>query len=106
MSLIQIQWTSASIEEARKIVADLLMKKWIACAQLLPQLESHFIWKGELTTASEVLVILKTRQERFTEIKSYIESNCSYEVPEILQIRCDDCNKAYLDWVFETTKLV
>jgi periplasmic divalent cation tolerance protein len=101
---IQIHWTSASLEEARKIIAGLLEKKWVACAQIVPQIESHFIWKGELTTAQEVLVILKTRLERFEEVKTFIQENCSYEVPEILQIRCDEGNKAYLEWVFNSTQ--
>jgi periplasmic divalent cation tolerance protein len=98
-----IQWTSSSQEEARTVIKGLLENKFIACAQMLPSIESHFIWKKELNVATEVLVLLKTREEKFTQVKEFIQKNCSYEVPEILLIRCDAGNKEYLDWVSEST---
>jgi periplasmic divalent cation tolerance protein len=98
---IQIQWTSPSIEEARKICNGLVQEQIVACANIIPNVESIYLWKGEIETAVEVKVYLKTMDEKFSEVKSYILKNCSYEIPEIVKITLEDGAFEYLKWIEE-----
>ncbi len=96
---VYINWTCRDLEEARKIARALLEKKLIACANIIPQMESLYSWKGKIETDHEVKVIFKTRDTHFSAIKDYIEKNGSYEVPEISKIYLDEINDSYLQWL-------
>jgi len=55
--------TCASQEEAEKIVKKVLQARLIACANIVPGVQSFFWWKQKVTEAGEVMVIMKTRKE-------------------------------------------
>jgi periplasmic divalent cation tolerance protein len=96
---IQIEWMAASQEEARHIVKILLEKKLIACANLMANIESHYVWKGVLEQASEVKVILKSHQQHFAAVEKIIADQGSYEVPAITAYVIEKGNKSYLEWL-------
>lgn len=98
---IYINWTCAHLDEARKIARALLEKKLIACANIIPQIESLYVWKGKVETGQEVKVIFKTRDVHFSAIKEYIEKNGSYQVPEVSKMYLDEINASYLQWLAE-----
>ena len=97
--LILIIWTAKDLLEARTIAADLLEKKLIACASMIPVVESVYVWKGKLESAQECKVFLKTLSTHFGRVCEEIRKSCSYEVPEILQIAITDQSPDYLAWV-------
>lgn len=103
---IEIYWTSGSIDEARKISRFLVQERLVACAQIVPWIESIFMWNNQLDTAQESKIVLKTHIDRFEQIKEVILSNCKYQVPEITFIRLEGGNEAYLQWLEETTSKV
>jgi periplasmic divalent cation tolerance protein len=96
---IQIQWTAGSIDEARKVSRYLVQEGLVACAQMIPWIESVYMWNGQLETEQESKVILKTRKENYDRIRTIIEQNCKYEVPEITYTYIDGGNQTYLDWL-------
>ena len=102
--MIYIFWTSANREEATKIIEELLEKRLIACASILPEVESIFRWKGKVEKAIETKSILKTRREHFEKIRSLILEKGSYEVPEIAEIEAKRVNPSYFDWLNLETK--
>jgi periplasmic divalent cation tolerance protein len=67
---ILIMVTCSSQEEARKISERLLTKRLVACANILPKIESRFWWKGKLDNASELLVTMKTEKLNFKKIEA------------------------------------
>lgn len=99
--MIQIQWTCPNVEEAKKIIYLLLEKKLIACANIIPHITSIYAWKGAIETAQEVKVLLKTLDQHFLAIRTLIQENCSYDVPEISKIIIDEANPPYLEWLKE-----
>lgn len=101
--LIEIHWTSGSLDEARKISRYLVQERLVACAQITPWIESIFMWNNQLETTQESKIILKTRLDLYEKIKEVIQQNCSYELPEITYVNIDGGNKEYLDWVAEST---
>lgn len=100
---IEVHWTSGSLDEARQISRLLVQEKIVACAQIIPWIESIFIWNNALETAQESKIVLKTRLENYEKIKAMIEQHCKYEVPEITWYRIDGGNQAYMDWLKEST---
>lgn len=97
--MIIVFWTSATLEEARNISRELVEKKLVACANLIPSIESIYEWQGKVETTEEVKVLLKTAEKNFQQIQTFIQEKCSYDVPEITYVKVDGGNEAYLSWV-------
>lgn len=54
---IQIEWMSASLEEARVISQKLIQKQLVACANIIENIVSYYMWQGDLESSQEVKVI-------------------------------------------------
>lgn len=104
MEYIQIYWTCGSLDEARTISRQLVQAKLVACANIIPWIESVFMWNNELDTSQETKVIFKTREGCFEEVKNFILKNARYEVPEILKVPILGGNPEYLEWVSDSTQ--
>ena len=94
-----ILWTCKDMDEARQIVKTLLEERLIACASILPSVESHFRWDGKIDLAKECKIFLKTDARHFAAVQSKILDLCSYDVPEILLVSIEDGNPDYLAWI-------
>ncbi|HSX04647.1 MAG TPA: divalent-cation tolerance protein CutA, partial [Rhabdochlamydiaceae bacterium] len=84
-----------NLEEARKVARHLIEKKLVACANIIPHIESLYLWNDKIETDQEVKVIFKTKDSHFDRVRDYIEKNGSYEVPEVSKITLDEINPAY-----------
>lgn len=100
---IEINWTSGSIEEARKVSRFLVQERYVACAQIVPWIESIYMWNNQLETAQETKITLKARLQNFEAIKNIIKENCKYQVPEITYHSIEGGNIEYLEWIREST---
>ncbi|WP_068470157.1 divalent-cation tolerance protein CutA [Candidatus Protochlamydia phocaeensis] len=100
---IEIHWTSGTLDEARRISRYLAQERYVACAQIIPWIESVYMWNNKLETAQESKVVLKTRAENYNKIREIIEQNCKYEVPEITWFKIEGGNKSYMEWLQEST---
>lgn len=100
---IEIHWTCGNLDEARKICRYLVQERLVACAQIIPWVESIFMWNNQQDTVQESKIIFKTRLELYDKIRRVIEENCSYEVPEITFIHIQGGNEPYLNWLKENT---
>ncbi len=100
---IEIHWTSGSLDEARRVSRYLVQERYVACAQIIPWIESIFQWDNQLETSQESKIVLKTVAENYHKIREIIEQNCQYEVPEITWFTIAGGNKSYMDWLQETT---
>ena len=103
--MIEIHWTSGSIDEARKVSRYLVGKKLVAQAQIIPWIESISLWDEQVQTAQESKVIFKTTHECLDEIKQEIEKNCKYQVPEITCFQVDNVNQEYSKWLQNSMKI-
>lgn len=70
-----------------------------ACVNVLPQIRSFYHWKGQLETAEEHQLIIKTTRARFEDLRALLETAHSYELPEVLAIPVIDGSPNYLAWV-------
>jgi periplasmic divalent cation tolerance protein len=90
--------TCGNVEEARTIATSLLDNHLAAGAQLLP-IDSIYRWQGEVVEDAEVVILAKTRRDRFDAVRATVEETHSYEVPPIVMIEMVAANQPYLDWI-------
>jgi periplasmic divalent cation tolerance protein len=91
--------TCKDVAEAEEISSNLLERKLIACANIGPEITSIYEWQGKLEKSQEVRLILKTTEEKFTQIEEEIKKIHSYETPCIVQFNVTGGNKEFLDWI-------
>ncbi len=91
--------TAGSREEAEQIARALVEERLAACVNLLPGVTSVYRWRGEMETAEEVLLLIKTTAERLEELEAAVRRLHSYEVPELVVLRPEAMGKAYLEWL-------
>ncbi len=104
MDFLIVEWVADNIGEARRISSELLHQQLVACINIIPGIESHFIWEGKVRKEEEILVLMKTKHALFSEIKNAIEEHSSYEVPAILSFSIENGNDKYLSWLGENLK--
>jgi len=85
-------------DSAKKAAKMLVEQQLAACVQLFP-IESIYLWKDRITEDDEVVLLIKSKTERFEEITTFIKKIHSYEIPEIIQIPITDGLPQYLDWI-------
>jgi periplasmic divalent cation tolerance protein len=90
--------------EAEKISLKLLEEKLIACANIMGGVVSCFAWQGKIDKAEECLVLMKTRQDLFSEVTKRVKALHSYEVPEVLALPVVNGSKDYLNWMSNNLK--
>ena len=91
--------TAPDIKVARRLSRAALQARLIACANLLPGLESHYWWQGKLETSAEVLMILKTRRTKLAALEKLILAKHPYDTPEFLVMPLKAGNARYLRWL-------
>ena len=96
--------TTASPDEANRIASALVDEKLIACANVVPAVHSHFIWKGKRTEETESLLIAKTRRKLFDAVAKRVRELHSYDVPEIIALPIVAGSADYLKWLDESTR--
>lgn len=101
MSYIIVQTTCSSNEEAKHIASVLLEEKLAACIQI-SEVNSYYIWHGEVCEDTEKLLSIKTKKSNFKKIKSKIKENHSYDLPEIIEIPITNGSNKYLNWIGES----
>jgi periplasmic divalent cation tolerance protein len=93
--------TAGSQEEAKKIAHALVERRLAACVNVVGPIESVYRWKGEVESAAEFLLIVKTTAEAFERVREAIGELHSYELPECIAIKVESGSSEYLDWISE-----
>ncbi|HEX3889242.1 MAG TPA: divalent-cation tolerance protein CutA [Verrucomicrobiae bacterium] len=91
--------TAPDLKTARALAKAALQARLIACANLVPKIESHYWWQEKIESGAEVLLILKTRKSKLTALEKLILTRHSYDTPEFLVLPLSAGNKKYLDWL-------
>ena len=95
--------TLGSADAAKSLVRGLVEDRLIACGTVLPGGQSIYRWRGAVTEESEVVVLLKTRVERWDALRAAVAQRHPYEVPELLAFPADQGLESYLNWLAAET---
>jgi periplasmic divalent cation tolerance protein len=91
--------TTSPRAEAKRIAHALVEERLAACVNLISDVHSVYRWKETVETADEVLLLIKTRQEKVDAVRARVHDLHSYDLPEFLVLDVADGSDAYLDWI-------
>jgi periplasmic divalent cation tolerance protein len=91
--------TTATPDEAAHLGRTLVEEKLVACATLIPAVQSIYRWKDEIESSTETLLILKTGPEQLAALEARLHELHSYDTPEFLVLKVDAASQPYLDWL-------
>src|SRR5437667_11395806 len=91
--------TSPDLRVARVLAKAALTERLVACANLVPKIESHYWWQDKIESSAEVLIIFKTTKAKLKALEKLIVAKHPYDTPEFVVLPITAGNKRYLDWV-------
>ncbi|MBI4350289.1 MAG: divalent-cation tolerance protein CutA [Elusimicrobia bacterium] len=95
--------TAGDEKTAGEIASGLLRERLAACVSTVPGVESSYWWKDKIETASETLLIIKTRRILREDIIQFVKRHHPYAVPETVFAEIDGGSRLYLDWIGANT---
>src|SRR5580698_7376994 len=91
--------TAPDQKTARQLARFALRARLVACANLIPKLESHYWWRGKIETSAEVLLLMKTSRTRLAALEKLIIARHPYDTPEFVVMPINTGNARYLKWL-------
>lgn len=91
--------TCPDAETAERMAQALVSEGHVACVNILPIAKSIYRWKGQVESAAEQLLIIKSLTQAFSAIRSRILELHPYELPEIIAVPVTDGHPDYLAWI-------
>ncbi|MGA2801208.1 MAG: divalent-cation tolerance protein CutA [Verrucomicrobiota bacterium] len=91
--------TAPNLKTARALAKAALKARLIACANLVPKIESHYRWHGKIESGAEVLLILKTQKSKLAALEKLTLARHPYDTPEFIVLQLSAGNQRYLDWL-------
>ena len=96
--------TAPNRKVARQLARAALQARLVACANLVPGLESHYWWKGKIESSAEVLIIFKTVKRHLVKLEQLILDKHPYDTAEFVVLPLTGGSKRYLDWLAAAVK--
>ncbi|HXG46342.1 MAG TPA: divalent-cation tolerance protein CutA [Methylomirabilota bacterium] len=97
--------TAPNRRVARRLATLALKSRLVACANLLPGVESHYWWQDRLETGREVLIVFKTTATAARRLERVILEAHPYETPEFIVVPINAGSPRYLDWITANTRV-
>jgi len=91
--------TAPDLKTARALAKAALKARLIACANLVPKIESHYRWQGKIESGAEVLLMLKTPKTRLAALEQLILARHPYDTPEFIVLPLRAGSEKYLAWL-------
>ena len=88
-----------SAKDASRLARTLVEERLAACVTLLPGAVSIYRWKGQVETADEVVLLIKTADEHLAALEKRLKELHSYETPEFLVVKVEGGSEEYLAWL-------
>ena len=101
--LVLVLTTMPDDRRAEELARTLIDERLAACVNVSGAMVSTYHWKGQVETAAERQVVIKTVRERLPELEARVRALNPNELPEwvILDAAASD---AYAGWVNDATR--
>lgn len=91
--------TCPDVDTATRIANQLVTERLAACVNVIPGLQSIYIWNSVLENNSECLLLIKTRRDAYTALEQRIFELHPYELPEVIAVSVEAGLAGYLSWI-------
>ena len=103
-TFIQVTTTTATESDARRIADVLIDAHAAACVQIGGPITSVYRWQGKIETSPEWRCTIKTRASLFEKVRTLIQQNHPYDVPQIVALPILETSESYGKWLEEETE--
>ena len=104
MTHYRVVLVTAPVQEAKTIAKKVVEERLAACVNVVPKVESYYIWEGKLEEDSEALLIIKTVGHNLDALEKRVKELHSYDVPEFIAIQVQEGSEEYLSWIDNVVK--
>lgn len=95
--------TCPSPEEAESLSKKILSERLAACVNIINSVHSLFHWQGKIEADQESLMIVKTRSLLLDQLKTFVQENHPYDVPEVIALPIVGGSDDYMEWMKSET---
>lgn len=88
---------------AQALATALIERRLAACVNVLAECTSVYRWKGQVETAAEVPMLMKTTAAAYPALEEAIRTLHPFELPEIIAVPISRGLAPYLDWIAAET---
>ena len=101
---IVILTTVDSEELAVKLASGLVEGRLAACVNIVSPVRSVYRWKEKVCDDREMVLMIKTVAHLFNEVRDFIRTHHTYELPEIVALPVAAGEERVLDWITSSVK--
>jgi len=98
MKPIAVITTVGSLHDARAMARALVERKIAACAQI-SDIQSFYVWEGELQDEKEYRLLFKTTSSRYAVVEAAIREMHPYKLPAIHSYSFEHVHAPYGAWI-------
>ena len=103
MKISLLLTTTSKKSDALRLTRAALTARAAACVQILPPMESHYLWKGKREKSKEFLLLAKTSPRQTLALETLWSRLHPYECPELVTLS-GRAAASYARWVQASTK--
>jgi periplasmic divalent cation tolerance protein len=104
-SYLLVLCTCPDKEIATTIAENIVAQHLAACINIIPGIKSIYHWQGNVESAEESLMLIKTHQQKLSSLQNTITTMHPYEVPEIISLDISNGLPKYLQWISSSMRL-
>lgn len=99
--LVTVNCPTTDVADA---IADrLIQNRLAASANRYPAIQSRYVWKEKVETATEFPLVVKTRRDLFEQIVETIRAIHPYETPSVVATQIIAANEDCVAWIHHNT---
>lgn len=92
------------VASAETLARALIERRAAACVNVLAACRSIYRWRGEVETADEIPLLIKTTTVNYPRVEELVRAMHPYELPELIAIPITHGLPPYLDWLATETE--